>query len=527
LDLLNPVYKSRVRAVQSSLAVMDRDSSPSARPLSRSADSTQDVKGIADGIIFSKGAAIPLMFENYIGESEFQKFIRYYVKKHKFSNASSEDFLKALEETSGKEVASSFRSFLFQPGVPFLQLETKCEDGKSSVRVHHSRYAPLGVESSGASSWKIPACFRFDDGTAVERKCAILAQDQTVPLSDRGCLSWMMPDANGTGYYRWTLSPEGWNDLRAAEKGHLSIQEELSVVDSILAAFDSGRLLANEALKSLAPYASSDVREIAMAPSKLVIFLKEYVAAKNQMETLEQLAQSLYAPTYRKFGFDKTEKDSEEIRQFRSDVIDFLAFYARDPQIRKEAAKRGIAYTGYQNDGRIHEDAVDANLIETVLGVAVQENGADYLNALVVLLRNSSDSVLRSRILSALGRVTAPEQVKEVLALSLSPDLKTNEVLSPAESLLEEASNRELVWKWLQENYDSLISRLSPTDAGSLPLLGTVLCSDSQVNEVKAFFEPKIESLPSGSRNLHRAIDQIILCSAKRKAHQNDSMSVQ
>ncbi|HMD80966.1 MAG TPA: M1 family metallopeptidase, partial [Anaerolineales bacterium] len=147
LELWNPEYKSGVGAVERSLGIMDRDSSPSARPLSRSANSTQDVKGIADGIVFSKGAAVPLMFENYMGHAEFQKFVRHYLNKHEFANASSEDLLKALEETPGKEVADSFRTFIFQPGVPFLEIETKCKEGKASVTAHQSRYVPLGMQS--------------------------------------------------------------------------------------------------------------------------------------------------------------------------------------------------------------------------------------------------------------------------------------------------------------------------------------------------------------------------------------------
>ena len=527
MELWNPEYKSNVRAVQSALAIMDRDSSPSARPLSRRADSAQDVKGIADGIIFSKGAAIPLMFENYMGKDEFQKFVRHYLNKHRFSNATSEDFLQALEETAGKEVASSFRSFVNQPGVPLLQVETKCEDGRGSVRVHYSKYVPLGVESSGSASWEIPACFRFQDGSEASNKCVIVTQDSSVPLSDRGCVSWVMPNANGAGYYRWTLSPKGWDALRAGEKGHLSVQEELSIVDSIQAAFDSGRLSANEAFNALEPYASSDVREIAIAPSKLIIFVKEHLASsQNQKESLEKFAQNLYVPAFRKFGFNKTQDDSEDIREFRSEVIDFLAFYARDPEVRKEATKRGIEYIGYRKDGRIHENVVDANLIGTVLGVAVQQEGAEYLDALITLLRGSSDSVLRSRILAAIGRVTAPEQVQRVLALSFHPDLRTDEILSPADALLLEGSNWVPVWKWIQTDYDSLVSRLSPTDAGSLPLYTSNFCTEQHAAEVKNFFEPKISSLPSGSRNLQRAIDQIRLCSARRQAHSVDSLVI-
>ena len=121
-----------------------------------------------------------------------------------------------------------------------------------------------------------------------------------------------------------------------------------------------------------------------------------------------------------------------------------------------------------------------------------------------------------------MGRVTAPDQVQKILALALSSDLRTNELTTPAQSLLKEETNIEIVWKWIQQNYDALIPRLSPTDAGSLPVLTVNFCSPAHAAAVKNFFEPKVGALPGGSRNLQRAIDQINICAAKRNAHEAD-----
>ncbi|HJZ11151.1 MAG TPA: M1 family metallopeptidase, partial [Acidobacteriota bacterium] len=456
VEMWNPSYKAMVAAVQSARAIMNSDSSASAKAVYRRVERTPDIMSIADGIIFAKGAAIPLMFEGYMGEKQFQEFIRYYVNQHRFSNATSEDFLKALQKKADNEVASAFRSFLMQPGVPFLQVESTCSEGKAWVRVHQSRYAPLGVDFKDPFSWKVPVCFRFEAAGKMERKCEIFSQDESLQLTESGCPAWIMPDADGRGYYRWNLSPQGWTDLRRNAKGKIKVEEELSIVDSVRASFDSGRLSTNDALQALIPYASSSIRELAMAPSTLLIFVRDHIAGSNGAEAIRQLGQRAYLPVYEQLGFESKANDSNETKQFRKEVVSFLVLEAKHQEIRKEAAGKGLEYVGFGKDGKLHPEVVDPNLIEIVLSAALQEYGSEFLEEVTGILLASDDSLLRSQILDAIGRVTEADAVQRVLALSLNPALRTNEVLSPTQSLMLESENREAVWQWIRENYEPL-----------------------------------------------------------------------
>ncbi|NEK65952.1 MAG: hypothetical protein G3W67_26685, partial [Xanthomonas perforans] len=78
-----------------------------------------------DGITYQKGAAVLAMFEAFVGEDVFRQGMRAYIAKHKFGSATADDLVDAIADAAGKgeEFKAAFRSFLNQPGVPYLQTQ--------------------------------------------------------------------------------------------------------------------------------------------------------------------------------------------------------------------------------------------------------------------------------------------------------------------------------------------------------------------------------------------------------------------
>ena len=79
----------------------------------------------------------------------------------------------------------------------------------------------------------MPVCVRAWTRDA----CALLATPEgRVPL-ESGCPPWVMPNADGTGYYRWTLPPADLERLLDRGWPRLAPEERLSVADSLGAGF--------------------------------------------------------------------------------------------------------------------------------------------------------------------------------------------------------------------------------------------------------------------------------------------------
>ncbi len=60
------------------------------------------------------------------------KGVNAYLEKHKYANATSEDFFAAVTAASGKPVDRVMGTFVLQPGVPQLDVSTACAGSRTS-----------------------------------------------------------------------------------------------------------------------------------------------------------------------------------------------------------------------------------------------------------------------------------------------------------------------------------------------------------------------------------------------------------
>lgn len=78
-------------------------------------------KGIPNGIVYQKGAWSLHMLRGLIGDAGFWAGIRQYYLRFRDSNASTADFEKVMEETSGQDLGWFFRQWLYRPGSPVVE----------------------------------------------------------------------------------------------------------------------------------------------------------------------------------------------------------------------------------------------------------------------------------------------------------------------------------------------------------------------------------------------------------------------
>jgi alanyl aminopeptidase len=519
---LYPEFQSELADIESKFRVMEFDSTSATHPIRQPVKNATEIRSIGDGITFTKGSSVTQMFNNFIGEDEFKSIIRKHVQKHRFANANTDEFIGTVKEIAGDDVGESFRSFVIQEGVPFIDFTSSCEGTKYTIKPSESRYIPLGASISAKEKWRVPVCLRLGRSGNESEHCEMTEPNSALILREGQCPDWIMPNADASGYYRWNLSPEGWRNLRERGLSKLNAAEQLAVIDSIKASFNMGNISATEALNSIASFVTSDIHEIATAPVPLYRFFRNYLLDSTAVLVLEKQGREWYRPVYERLKFDPSPDEPEKQKEFRQDVIDFLAFEAPDPEIRKVAMERGIKFSGFGADNKIHEDAVDANVRETALGVAAQEEPVTYLKLLIDHLKVSQDPLLRYQILNAIGHVNEPEKREIVLQLSLDPSLRTNEVSAPLYQLMSEKENWEDVWKFLTTNYDALLQRMPSNTASELVRIGQYFCTDEKATEVKNFFEKRIQTLPGGTRNLTATLESIRICAARVKHHRKN-----
>lgn len=515
-DANHPTEQGIAGTIQSA---MGADSLANARQIRQPIESTHDIENAFDGITYSKGGSVLLMFENYLGEEVFREGVQYHLEKFAFGNADVFDFLESLSHVAGKDITPAFRSFLFQPGIPLVDVALDCSEDKVSVNLDQSRYLPMGSSGEREFEWNVPVCLKYAADNGVQKQCMMLEQQQAdFELQAESCPAWIMPNAGGVGYYHWTLDDSGYSALLDAAD-QLSMLELLAVESSIKAGYHAGRLDAAAALGALAPLADSAHFEVAEAPMSVIANAHDFLVDDALRDNVAAYARELYSDysVAAEFTPGKAPAESTE-RDHHVTVARFLADTGEHEAIRKAATAAGHALVGFGGDGKIHMDAVSPDYMFLALGIAVQESGADFYDHLVTLFKGTENPLVRRGILNALGGATAPELTERTRTLLLDPALKRNEVPRLLYSYAGEQENQVEAWNWLREHYDQVIALMAPDHASDLPFVAAGFCSKERADEVQAFFAQRSQELPGGPRNLAKAVEVITLCEAQKEA---------
>src|SRR5690606_24067310 len=200
----------------------------------------------------------------------FRRGVQRYLREHAGGNATAEDLFAALSAEAGRDVGAALRTFVDQPGVPLVEAAPRCEGGRGSIALRQARYAPLGSSAETERRWQIPVCVRYASGGAVHRECTLLTEAEGAMELANGCADWVMPNADGAGYYRFSLPPDALEALRRRGLAALGTREKMALADSVEASFSAGRIAYADALRALEPLAASEQRSVARAPMHLL-----------------------------------------------------------------------------------------------------------------------------------------------------------------------------------------------------------------------------------------------------------------
>ncbi|MCC6555984.1 MAG: M1 family metallopeptidase [Polyangiaceae bacterium] len=527
-------------ALEAVHGAMDSDGLVSARKIRQEILSHHDIANAYDGITYQKGSGVISMIERWLGPSTYQRGVQKLMADRRFGTADVNDLMVALSAAAGRDVAGPFRSFLDQPGVPLVEASLSC-DGPPALELRQSRYLPVGSAGEASRRWQIPVCSRYPvSDKEVRESCALLSgQAGELKLDTPSCPAWVMPNADGAGYYRWSVPAAALKALTAAS-ARLSARERVSLAESVDADFRRGALTAADAFNALAPLARDRSRAVARAPMDLLRDARRWLEDDPARAAVEAYARKLYGDAYKDLGWDAPaakkpakgaparaagegaapEAEPADRALLRREVIELLAFTAEDPAVRAEAAARGRAYV---KGGALHPEAVHPDLVGAALAVAAQEGDAAFFDGLVALLDATEDEVARTNLLRAIGSVRAPDLAARARALSLDPRLRSNEGLLPIHAQLSQPETREATWQWLAGNLDSLIARLPYRSVGGLPWLAARFCDRAHADAASQLFGARVQALEGGPRNLAGALEVVNLCTAVRRA-QSDSL---
>ncbi|WP_448851338.1 aminopeptidase N [Corynebacterium sp. 335C] len=119
-----------------------QDQLPSTHPIAADAGDIDTVEQNFDGITYAKGASVLKQLVAYVGEEAFLAGARLHFARHRFANATFDDLLAAMSETSGRDLSGWAGQWLTTTGINTLTPEFERDD--------EGRYSSFRIRQEGA-----------------------------------------------------------------------------------------------------------------------------------------------------------------------------------------------------------------------------------------------------------------------------------------------------------------------------------------------------------------------------------------
>lgn len=505
-----PEWDVATTRAQNAGGAMRSDSLTTARAIRQPIASNDDIKNAFDGITYQKGAATIAMVERWVGAEKFQRGVRRYMREHAHRTATSEDFLAAISNEAGKDVAPAFATFLDRPGVPLVGAETRCEGGHATLALTQSRYLPAGAKDAApiGAPWQIPVCARFGDGKREDATCILLADTKgsaTLPY----CPAWVLPNDAASGYFRTALAEPDRKKL-TKRFSSLTAPEKIATLGD-LGALVRSQSVGIDALLDLVPIAAKDgnVHVVELAASTLGGLRDGGLVDPAARPEYEKLVARLFGARARALGLRAKPGENEETRWLRAPIVDLAADQGGDAALRAECTNLAKAWLADRG-------AVEPETIGTVLGIAASFGDAALFDAYLAEAKRAPDRVDRERLVWALGQFRERSLVDRALALVVGPELDPRESVRILWAELRIPQNAPVVYDFVTARFDAIVARL-PRDYGAgFPQVGAALCDASRTKDVEAFFGARAKTFVGGPRQLAQSLEALAQCSAYR-----------
>jgi len=501
-----PDLKVGLGALIEGFDAMSTDALTVGRPIHQRIETNSQIDSAFDAITYGKGGQVVAMIAAYLGDEKFRDGVRLHLSRHRYGNATSEQFFQAIADAAREpKVLAAFKSFVDQPGVPVIDLQRK----GSTLVATQSRYAHLGSHPS-AETWTIPFCFRVGQ----TQQCRLLdRQVTTVEAPGDGVL---MPNVRGAGYYRFDLEPGDWKSL-IASSAELPPGEAIATTDSLWASFLAGRTPASLLIDEARTMAANPDSSASVSPGEHLsaMHLRGVIAPASESAYASLIA-SIYGPRLEALGFDPAvgahASDDPDRQQVRRQLVALAAFEAHDSGVRallKTAARKYL--TG---DAK----ALDPAFLTDALQVVAEDGDAGTAQMLVDKALSTEDATLRQSELAAAAGSGHADVAKYLLNLD-DKRLRNfdREVLIVV--LAQTAATRDLAADWFLANYEKLLARSNGIFISSVVpgALGTQ-CGVEQADRIERTIGPAIEKAGVAVLEFQRTVESIHDCGVMKAA---------
>jgi alanyl aminopeptidase len=508
VDMWKPSFGAEVEQISGLSHVMDEDALRTARAVREPVHSTSEAEEAFDDITYEKGAAVLRMLERYLGADTFRRGVQQYIRTNAWKNARAEDLFAALDFVSAQHVGPLATSFLDHAGVPNVRADLRCTKGAAKLALDEAEWRPLGEAAGEPRTWVLPVCITTDGQRG--GNCFTLGAGEIVRDLGTSCPTWVYPNADQAGYYRYaTDRPRLLALARAATS--LPALDRLGLVANAWAQVRAGTLDASSVLDVLPLLDRENDRHVI---DQIVGTLEGVDAAlvvdANRGAFRKYVAARL-GPRARALGWTAAPHEDDDRALERHTLLAAMGDLAGDDATLRDAetwAKKWLSDPA----------SVPADVASVAVPLASARAGQQRLDELRAVAKRATLPDDRVLAIRAMGSFDDPAVLRTALSLVLGDELKLSELRYLFGAVLERRAAVRVLYAWEKEHWPQLRVRLAGAFGHSqLVSVAGALCTADERDDARAFFVPATQGVEGTQRPLDEALEAASLCVALRE----------
>ncbi|MDO8618741.1 MAG: M1 family aminopeptidase [Candidatus Daviesbacteria bacterium] len=482
-----------------------------------------EISEIFDRVSYSKGASILRMLWKYLGESDFQKGLQYYLKKYAYGNAETEDLWKALEEVSGKPVGKIMANWTSKPGHPLVRVQVSGD----RLQLTQSRFfsSPISKkESKDATIWSIPlTSLRAPKGRSnlINEIASSKTSRNDGSLMDKKTM--MIPNTGAklnAGEVSLVRVDYPKDYLKGLEKNisKLSAQDRLGLIRDSFDLAQAGNSPTTLALELTKSYTEEENYTVWAALTSHLAQVDSLIVLEPFYLDFKKYGREIYAGIAGKMGWEKRVGEKHTDSLLRGMVLNMLGGFGDQGTIKKaqelfshpggsvatdRISKKKDSIASLQND-----KGIDPDLRGVVYNLVAENGGQDEWNTLVKMYKEEDNQQEKDRLGRALGKFRSEALLKKALEFSISKDVRFQNSLGIVASVWGNPEGRYLAWEFVKKNWEMLKERYAGGHYFTrvfIPAGNFTLVKDAK--DIEAFV--KKNPVPEAKRTIAQALEQI------------------
>ena len=490
-----PEWNIRLSEVQSASMPIGVDVLEATRPIHNKADTPSEIEQAFDGIAYGKTAAMLRMVESYVGEEKFREGINLYLRRNSWSNASAGDFSAAIADASNQQAADIIQSYIKQPGIPLVTMESHCDQGETVLSLKQQRfYANRKKIGTSSQTWVIPVCPR-------KGECYVL-RDKEATIRLKGCDETTFLNADGRSYY---LTENDATTLASLKKHQSSLtpSERLTLLRDEWYLVRVAKRKVGDYLDLASSLKGNQERALILEINENLAYVERYLVTPGQRPAFQDWVRQFLQPAAKKMGWKPAPGEEDESRQLRASIYQTLGVTGRDAEVISHAQELAQAYIK-------DSTAIDPSMATAVVTIAAASGDEKLYDAYVQAYRVAKTPEIRGRFLNALPDFEDPSLVKRTLAFALTPDVRSQDAGRLMQATIRSRNGTDIGFEFLQQQWPQIAARLSPRIAAAVPGSLGASCDSSMSDQVGRFMDE--HKVRGAERAVAQARERIANC---------------